>query len=67
MTAKTYLKLKWENQNKTYIRKNNKGYYLINGVEVPEEQVKLHKLPLVITGTDIPYQNSDTTKDYLYK
>lgn len=63
MTAREYLKHKYALTNTTYIRKQGKGFYLVDGVEIPEKQFKaMHIIPTVLNGCK---ENPDKTKAWL--
>ncbi len=64
MTPTEYIKRKYALQYTTYIRRDGQGFYLVDGVEVPESEFKAaNKLPLNL------YQgkpNPNTKLQHLY-
>ena len=63
MTAIQYLKHLYALRYTTYIRRNGKGFYLVDGKEIPEAEFKeLHKLPTVLNRS---MDNPDKTRLWL--
>ena len=63
MTAKEYVKHLYALRYTTYSRRNGKGFYLVDGVEIPEKQFKaMHIIPTVLNGCK---ENPDKTKAWL--
>ena len=63
-TPTEYLRRKFNLMQRTYIRRNGKGFYLIEGIEVPAEQwEKENKLP---TSLVLGRVNPDKTRAWQY-
>ena len=63
MNAIEYLKHKYALTQTTYIRREGKGFYLVDGVEIPEAEFKaIHKLPTVLNRN---MENPDKTRLWL--
>jgi hypothetical protein len=63
-TPTEYLRRKNNLTQRTYIRRNGKGFYLINGVEIPsKEWEKENKLP---TSLVLGKENPDRTRAWQY-
>ena len=63
MTAIQYLKHLYALRYTTYIRRNGKGFYLVDGKEIPEAEFKaMHKLPTVLNRS---MDNPDKTRLWL--
>jgi hypothetical protein len=63
MNAIEYIKHLYALRYTTYIRRDGKGYYLVDGVEIPEGEFKaMHKLPTVLNRS---MDNPDRTRLWL--
>lgn len=63
MTISEYLTHKYALANTTYIRKQGKGFYLVNNELIPEKQFKaMHVIPTVLNGCK---ENPDNRNKYL--
>jgi hypothetical protein len=63
MTAIEYIKHLYALRYTTYIRRDGKGYYLVDGVEIPEKQFKaMHIIPTVLNRS---MDNPDKTRLWL--
>ena len=63
MNAIEYLKHKEALTQTTYIRRDNQGFYLVDGIEIPEAEFKaMHKLPTVLNRN---MENPDKTRLWL--
>jgi hypothetical protein len=63
MTAIQYIKHLYALRYTTYIRREGKGYYLVDGVEITEAEFKaMHKLPTVLNRS---MDNPDKTRLWL--
>ena len=63
MTVTEYIKRKYALLFTCYIRRNGKGFYLVDGVEIPEKQFKaMHIIPTVLNRN---MENPDKTRLWL--
>jgi hypothetical protein len=63
-TPTEYLRRKHNLTQRTYIRRNGKGFYLIDGVEIPAKKwEEANKLP---TSLVLGKENPDTTRAWIY-
>jgi len=64
-TTTEYLRRKFNLTQRTYIRRNGKGFYLIEGAEIPaEEWEEMNKLP---TSLVLGRTNPDKTRQWIYE
>ena len=63
MNAIQYVEHLYALRYTTYIRRDGKGFYLVEGVEIPETEFKaMHKLPTVLNRS---MENPDKTRLWL--
>jgi len=64
-TPTEYLRRKFNLTQRTYIRRNGQGFYLIEGAEIPaEEWEEMNKLP---TSLVLGRTNPDKTRQWIYE
>lgn len=64
-TPTEYLRRKFNLTQRTYIRRNGRGFYLIEGIEIPaEEWEEMNKLP---TSLVLGRTNPDKTRQWIYE